>query len=828
MSGAFGGLTRFIDSSTAGNATITNNGSTNADGGDTAFNDTSTAGSATITNNSSQGSGGGAGITEFNGTADAGSASITNLGGAFLSNGGETHFHDTSSAANANITNNGGASLTGVGGTKFTSSSTAGSATITNNGGSGLGASGGFTYFLDTSTASSATLIANGGTTSGDGGLILISNDATGGTARVEVFGNGELDISTHNSTSAVTVGSIEGSGNVFLGANSLAVGSNNMTTTFSGVIQDGGMGGGMGGSLDKIGSGTLTLSGTNTYTGDTLALVGSLLVDGSIASPVTFVIDGGLLGGNGIIGGDVQVNDAGVVSPGDSLGTLTVNGNYSQGFAGILRIEIGGLNSGVTSDLLNVNGAAGSSLGGTLQLVRINNFTPLPGDRVTIINDPNGHMGMFATVTSNFTGLTQPMPMYDEATDVYVVFELSATFESQGLTRNQMSVGEAVDDVVGDSRASALIAFLGNEPMGNLPHDFDLIAPEELASIYEIGFSQAVVTNMNLQHRMDDIRAGSTGFCANGYQAQETGGYSKESDGKVALDKNPTPAFVPSPENRWGIFATGSGDFVNVGDHDLNAHGYDITTGNVIVGVDYRVCDHFAVGIDGSYAGSTADLVDRGRVEVDGGKAGAYATVFGYKILGSVIHIDGAVSGGWNSYDTHRTGLEDLPVLGSTNGSELNAMLAYGGDWHFGCLLIGTWSSLQYTNVNIDSFTETGSLAPLHIESQDEYSLRGTTGLRMAYDFKAGRAIIRPEVRAAYQHEYGDRAYPIDASLASGAGDVFTVHGPAIGRDSALVDAGFAVQWSNRISTYVYYDGVFGRTNYENNAVSGGLRVSF
>jgi autotransporter-associated beta strand protein len=624
------------------------------------------------------------------------------------------------------------------------------------------------------------------------------------------------------------TIGSLFGTGTVALddqaggSAGTLIIGAGN----FSGVIEDSGQGNG---ELRKVGPGTLILSGINTYTSPTNINGGILQVDGSIASTLTTVNPGGTLAGIGTIGGDVI--NSGIVSPGDGpsmAATLTITGNYTQNSNGTLHSEIGGLNSGVNSDLLHINGTA--ALDGTLEVVRINNFSPLPNDRVTILQADGGRGGsMFATVTPiGWNGLIQPMADYTDPLTVDIVFQLSATFESQGLTRNQISVGENIDDSVGDSRADALIAFLGSELPANLPHDFDLIAPEELASIYEIGFSQAVVTNMNLQHRMDDIRAGSTGFCSNGYQAQTTGGYSKESDGKVGIDKNPTPAFVPSPENRWGIFATGSGDFVNVGDHDTNAHGYDITTGGVTVGVDYRVCDHFAIGIDGSYNGSTADLVDRGRVEVDGGKAGAYATVFGYKILGSTIHIDGAVSGGWNSYDTNRTGLEDLPVRGSTNGSEINAMLAYGGDWHFGCLLIGTWSSLQYTNVQIDSFTETGSLAPLQIQDQNEDSFRTSTGLRVAYDFKSGNAIIRPEVRGAWQHEYGDRAYPIDASLASGAGDVFRVWGPAIGRDSALVDAGIAVQWSNRFSTYIYYDGVLGRSNYDNNGVSGGLRISF
>ena len=55
----------------------------------------------------------------------------------------------------------------------------------------------------------------------------------------MEVFDNGYLDISGHQS--GVTIGSIEGSGNVFLGANRLTVGTNNINTSFSGVISGSG-----------------------------------------------------------------------------------------------------------------------------------------------------------------------------------------------------------------------------------------------------------------------------------------------------------------------------------------------------------------------------------------------------------------------------------------------------------------------------------------------------------------------------------------------------------------------------------------------------------
>ena len=69
---------------------------------------------------------------------------------------------------------------------------------------------------------------------------------------------------------------------------------------------------------------------------------------------------------------------------------------------------------------------------------------------------------------------------------------------------------------------------------------------------------------------------------------------------------------------------------------------------------------------------------------------------------------------------------------------------------------------------------------------------------------------------------------YSVVASLASGAGNSFTVHGPPIGRDSLLIGAGATLILNDRVSTYLYYDGEFARTNYLSNNVSGGVRISF
>ena len=99
---------------------------------------------------------------------------------------------------------------------------------------------------------------------------------------------------------------------------------------------------------------------------------------------------------------------------------------------------------------------------------------------------------------------------------------------------------------------------------------------------------------------------------------------------------------------------------------------------------------------------------------------------------------------------------------------------------------------------------------------------------MKASYDWKIGRVIIKPEISVAWQHEYGDQAYSIVSSFASGAGSSFTVNSLQIGPDGLLIGAGAAVLLSERISIYAYYDGELFRTNYQSNNVSAGVRVTF
>ena len=317
------------------------------------FQNSATAGSGIIFTVIGQHDNRGSGLIIFSDTSSAGNATfICEPGGFDQSTVGAVYFHDSSTAGNGTFICN-GASVPGAGPgyIEFDSASTAGTGTFTCNGGTTASASGGSiafgtsganaTFIINGSAAEGAypgvlnfgegnledaTVIANGSVTGGSGGLLYFYGTSHGDRARVELSGNALLDISAHERTK-MTIGSLSGSGFVHLGRNILSVGSNNLSTTFSGVIQDGG-------TLEKTGGSKLTLSNANTYGGGTTVSHGGLLIRNSSGSgtgtgPVH--VKKGSLGGTGIIAGAVTLGvgegRGAVLAPGSrvSLGTLTI-----------------------------------------------------------------------------------------------------------------------------------------------------------------------------------------------------------------------------------------------------------------------------------------------------------------------------------------------------------------------------------------------------------------------------------------------------------------------------------------------------------------------
>ena len=276
------GSVNFHDGTTAGTAKIIagDKGSTDDfTGGFIFFEGNSTADHAMITAL-------GDSNIEFDDASHAGSATLI-AGLPTRPIGADTNgfifFTGTSSAENATITVNQFAELSFAPGFFGGGTATAGNANITNNGN---------TNFFQGSSAGTATITTN------DGGLTRFFGRSTGGNAAFITNAGGVFDISSLGTfpdgpdeglpSVPMTAGSIAGAGTYFLGSTQLTVGSNNLSTTVSGTIQDGGEFGGVGGSLVKVGTGTLTLSGANTYTGGTTINGGTLqLGDGGTSGSI-------------------------------------------------------------------------------------------------------------------------------------------------------------------------------------------------------------------------------------------------------------------------------------------------------------------------------------------------------------------------------------------------------------------------------------------------------------------------------------------------------------------------------------------------------------
>lgn len=692
--------------------------------------------------------------------ASAGSATIYNLTNGYL------NFYNNSTADHAWIDNIGGEGLL------FHNNSDAGNAEITNTGS---------VYFGDNSTAGNAIVSTD------SGGSALFYGAATGGTAQFTVNGTGVLDISNETSIS-VTVGSLAGSGFVRLGNKDLTEGSNNLDTAFSGVLADGGLGGGTGGGFTKFGTGSLTLSGNNTYSGGT-AINGGTLVAAS---------------GNALGTGNVVVNSGALVLAGPL--TLNIGGGYNQGASGELQMGLGP--SHTQLDALDVTGAV--TLGGTLQLVPYGSFHIHDSEFFTLLTG-SGVSGTFNTVDDGLAQTSASL-MYNP-TDV--VLDLTGiSFAALGNTRNQKDVGAVLDKLVASSPGSTLITYLDSLSNSALPGVYDQLSPANLASLYQMGFATAQVESglvgSHISELFGDSSWASSDVSWNGQGPMFAGDLPVGEEAAMAKDLQ---------TQRWSVFVNALGNFGTV-TGDSNGPGYQYSTGGTAAGLDYRFGKDFVGGLLLGYS-SSGTSQSTGTVNSTGGQAGFYA---GWK-QGS-LHIAALAAGGINNYATQRQALGGT-ASGSTQGTQYSGELNVGYDLKIDSYKVTPFVTGQYTNVSFNAFTETGSLAPLSYEAQNEGYLTSDLGAGASRKWDlGGNFVLSPRVSVAWEHVYQGNLDSLSANFGSGAN--FTVNGSSTGTDAAVLGAGVNASFAKGLGVYVNYQGKVGLADYTEQNISGGVGVGF
>lgn len=714
------------------------------------------------------------GLTTFNNATSAATMAITNK------NGGAIEFVNSSSAGSATIVNRSGAV------TIFGDNSTAANASITNR-------SSGLTVFTDNSTAGNAAIT----TLNGSETLFFVA--ATGGNAQFISNGTGVVDFSGTtgpNGDGRVSAGSIAGSGNYAIGAgNTLVVGGNNLSTEVSGVIADScGCGPGAG-SLEKIGSGTLTLSGTNVYTGTTTVNGGVLEVDGSIASSgLTAVNAGGALTGVGIVG-NTMIASGGIFRPGNGTpGTsISVSGNLAFQSGALYLV---GINS-TTSTLANVTGTA--TLGGSVGV------SVAPGSMVakqyTILTAAGGRIGGFSGADVLGAPNLIANLSYD-SNNVYLNLTLGYGATSP-LNVNQSAVAKTLVNFF-NANGGINAAFANLSPSGLTQASGESATGSQQTTFNAMNLFMSLLTDVFGVERGGTL--GATPYTAEASAYAATG--RRPSDALASIYRKALP---PTFEQRWDVWAAGyGGSQTTDGNAALGSNNTSSSVYGTAVGLDYRFSPSTVAGFALAGGGTGFGVNGLGWGHSDLFQAGAFV-----RHNAGPAYVTAALAYGWQDVTANRI----VTAAGSDQlRAQFNANAVSGrieGGYRHATPWIGLtpYAALQATMFSLPSYSEfavvgTNTFA-LNYAAKDVTSTRTELGLRADRSFAAGSGVVTLRGRVAWAHDFNpDRT--VGAVFQALPGSAFVVNGAALARDSALTTTSVQMNWMNGWSASATFEGEF------------------
>jgi len=754
------GVTIFTDDASAGDSVH------DVKDGLLGFNGNATAANAVI-----DVSGGGPWGLQFGDNATADNAVITIASGLLVVQG-------NADAGNANITNNDRVLFSGNG--------SAASATIANR--------NNLSFFNDSSAGASTITTHNGATTS-------FRDDSVGGTARLIIEAGGTVDITNHNSM--VEVGSIEGAGTINIAGRGFYVGTLNTDTTFSGNVI------GAGGGMAKVGTGTLTLTGANTHTAGTLISSGRLIVDGSLSSFV--LINGGAtLGGSGSVG-HVTASANGIVAPGNSIGTLNINGNYVAEAGSIYEVEV---NDAGASDLLNITGTATLN-GGTVRVLA-EAGTYAPSTTYTILTAGGGVTGNYSNATSNFAFL-RPTLSYDPNNVYLTLIRNDATLSSIALTRNQRAVGGTLDGGAGAPPAAlaGIYTAITGASTEQARDYYDQLSGDALTSVPTVALEDA--NRFSAQLRLRSLGHGVPSALA-GRNSPVQLAYGDTNLAQLVSAAGTSGATASPAPGQWGTWVSLSGSRTNA-DDDGNGPGFDADSTGLQLGLESQLRSGVRVGGALGYTHTRAD-VDDGRdadSKLDTWHAGLYA---GYDT--ARWFASGSLSYAGHDIDSKR----DINVGGASearaniDAQTLSLWSEFG--WHLGTekVAIDPSISLRLARTHISGFSEKGSPAALEVDSENVDTQRVGFGVRLAS--AAQNARLRPSVSLRYERELGDRSASLDARLDGLAG--FSVRGTELGRDILSLGVALEANLARNLLLYGSLDAAW-RSRGDAQSIQAGLK---
>lgn len=531
-------------------------------------------------------------------------------------------------------------------------------------------------------------------------------------------------------------------------------------------------------------------------------AMGGSTSLNGSHELYGVVVDAGATLGGNSTytLNAEGGFENHGTVSPGNSIGTITINGNYEQADTGRLLIEVD--NHG-GHDTLVVNGTA--ELGGTLVLEPVSDWyaSDVTLDfRRSELERAGVTVGAFAALDGVIVSPTLHVTASMPGSDIYRlgITRQNNAYSQYALNGNARRAGRALDAVAGYARPDIQPLYRTldfSAPDGStIASALDQLAPEAYSAMAASSLDRerqiaGQISARSLAARRGPAASGEwRGFATpfGGGARQDARGTLTGRDASIyGVTFGAEKLDSRHPAWSWGVYGAVSGQSVDVND-GYNASGRSTA---------------FNLGLQASYEPDPA--------------AGPY--LFGLGQLGIE-----------DAHFTRHLSIDGYTAKNQADWTALNGTLAAGGGYRWAlsrALSVGPLAVLSYTRLNRPGMTESGGDATrLQLSSTHFDALRSSIGLSANLNLaRPGGALLAANLQVTWDHELLDNDYVQQAAFAGYPQASFTSRNKLAGRDALGLAAGVSYEVDKKLTVGANVSSQLFRSGYQ--SVAGSLTLS-